>query len=382
MAALSDLRDHSLVQIIRDEIRTRYKLLDTVRDYLSRLVAEGGIQRDLDDCRRRHAEHFAGLAVEIGKLMAEGRWSAGTAALMQDIGNLRIAIDTAANLNRYDLIAAFAGSIARRFFEAGLLADFRKLADAAYVAAEALGKPDLRIQLLGLDGALASRQGDEALCEQLWLERVDLCRASDDVEQCADTLVDLAYQAFEHGDSYKSRLRLVEALRLARSINDPAFIATARVVQARLAFASSNPRLAAHRSRQAEKLLPECADRSGAMFVYQNLIILSRESGNIPKSLGLTLELLHSSIERHQVVHAGWALLELAPLYEQTQQLAMSARCYLGAMKIHAEYSTRQRTRANTAFSHFKKRHEEEEVTTTLSSLRGKSWLEVAEGLA
>jgi tetratricopeptide (TPR) repeat protein len=274
-----------------------------------------------------------------------------------------------------------AESIARRLFEAGLLTDFRNLTDAGYEAAARLDSLSLRLQHLRLDGALASRTGNEPLCEKLWLERADLCRQIKDVEHCADTLIDLAWQAFEQGDNYKSRLRLLEALRLARSVQDPIFVATARVVQARLAFAASNTRLAAHRSRQAEAILPQCTNRSGALFLYQNLLISFRELGQLEKSAEYTLELLRSSIERHQVVHAGWALLELGPLYEQTGRFDLAAKCYSAALKVHAEYQTRLKARAATAFTQFKKKCEDPVATALLISLRNRSWQEIVRGL-
>ena len=382
IAWLSDLRDHSLVQIIRDDVRTRYKLLDTVRDYLSRLVVEEGLQRELLTCKLRHAEYYTRLAESVGRLMSEGRWSAGTNAMMQDIGNIRAAIDAAVSLQRDDLISAMATSVARRFLEAGLLTDFRKLADAGYWAAERLRSPVLRVRLLGLDGALAARNGNDELCEKLWLERVGLARQLGDIEQCADTLIDLAWEAFEHNEAQKSRLRLIEALRLARNVNDPTFIATARVVQARLALASSDKRLAVHRVKQAEKLLPQCADRNGALFLYQNLSIASRELGDVQKSVAYLLDLVRLSIERNQVMHAAWALLELAPMYEDTNRVLMASRCYFAAMKVHAEYASRLRARANAAYAQFKKRHEEDEVTSLLTSLRNNSWQEIIAELA
>jgi len=314
--------------------------------------------------------------------MSEGRWSAGTAALMQDIANLRAAIAVAARLKRDDLIANMVGSLARRFFEAGLLTDFSALATAGYEAAERLQDPTIRIQLLGLDGALASRLGDEARCERLWVERVGLCREVGDMEHCADALIDLAWQAFENHDPTKSRLRLIEALRIARSVKDVTFVATVRVVQARIAFAASNLRLARLRNQQAEALLPQCASRSGSLFVCQILSISCRELGDVLRSVGFTLQLLRLSIERNQVIHAGWALLELAPMFEQTDQLQNAARCYLGAMKVHAEYATRHRARAATAFNQFKKRHHEDEIAAILTSLRNKNWQEIVEGLA
>jgi len=198
---------------------------------------------------------------------------------------------------------------------------------------------------------------------------------------CADALIDLAWQAFENQDPAKSRLRLIEALRLGRSAKDPIFIATVRVVQARIAFASSNLRLARLRNSQAEHLLPQCAETNGSLFVCQLLAISCRELGDLERSVGFTVQLLRLSVERNQVIHAGWALLELAPIYEQTDRLHLAARCYLGAMKVHAEYSTRHRVRATAALNQFKKKHQEDDVAATLTTLRSQSWQEVVEGL-
>jgi hypothetical protein len=382
LARLSDLRDHSLVQIQQGDARTRYKVLDTVRDYLSHVPLDARFALELRDCKRRHAEHYADLAVEIGRLVAEGRWSAGTTAMMRDIGNLRVAISTAAEMKRYDLIGAMVSGLARRFFEAGLASDFRALAAAGYEAASQTENDSIRIQLLGLEGAQASREGDEDRCESIWMERVELCRKWKDIQNGADALIDLAWQAFERNQPKKSRLRLIEALRLCRPEKDPLFIATVRVVQARIAFASANIRLARLRSAQAEQLLPQFEDRSGSLFIYQLLAISCRELDDQERRLGFTRKLLQLGIERNQVVHAGWSLLELAQIYEQTNQFELAARCHAGAMKVHTEYATRHRSRATTGYNQFKRKHETPEIAPLFASFRSKSWLEIAIGIA
>ncbi len=311
VARLSELRDHSLVQISRGEDSTRYKLLDTVRDYLSRLELDSPLFDALEACRERHAVHYSRMASEIGRLMSEGRWSAGTAILWQEIGNFRAATTFASIQGRSELIANMAEHLARRYFEAGLLSDFRKLADAGYLAAEKLANPIIRIRLLGLDGALSSRQGDEALCERLWTERADLCRQVHHVALCAETLIDLGWQAYELKDTHKCRLRLIEALRLAREAGDISLIATSRIVQGRIAFAMSNPQLARRRAEQAEALLARWADQNSTLFIFQNLSILYAELNEPHRSVEFTVRLLRAGIERHQVIHIGWALLRL-----------------------------------------------------------------------
>lgn len=371
---LERLRDHSLVQVQNIDQRTRFKLLDTVREYLGRLevpVEEIGLFRA---CRLRHAERYAEVAEQIGELMNQSRWNAGTSLLWREIGNLRAAIGYAIEQEAYALVARIADGLARTFFEAGLLNDFDVLSDAVFRASEALGDPALWARMLGLKGALASRRGDEDECRRLWLERVDLCRRLGDVAGCADALTDLAWQAYEQNDVPGARAYLLQGMRLARSASHPGLLATARAVQGRIALASGDADQARKRADQTEALLPQNPEADLSLFILQNLVLIRKGLGETEECRMALGKLLRLAADGHRAVHVGWALRELAPLYEASGQTLFAAYGLLAAVKVHAEYATRHREQAVKALGEFQKRHEGEEAVRALHERRTASW--------
>lgn len=378
---LAQLRNHSLVQVTRGD-RTRYKLLDTVREYLAILPTSESALKDRNACLRRHAAHYARRARRVGELMAEGRWGEGTSILWTEIGNFRAGMSYSVGAGEHELVMAFADGLARTLFEAGLWSDFGAIAEAAHGAAAALGQADLSARMLGLEGALASRKGDEAACEQFWLRRVEVCREIGDVAGCADALTDLAWQAYERHDSNGARRYLVDAVRLARLAHVQGLIATARAVQAQLALASQDLRLARRRAEQAVLLIEACEEPDFALFVHQNLMKLFRELGDPDRAATHVVRVLRMATAGHRSVHIGWALLNLGATYEERNEPILAARAHLGAVRVHTEYATRHRERARSALAAFKKRHEANgAVAATLRELRTVPWRTIVEGL-
>src|SRR5205807_7938695 len=125
------LVEHSLVQTQLLGERTRYRLLDSVREYLSTVKHGDNGEEEIDACRRRHAERYAVIARKIDELMKTGRWSEGTAAMWTDIGNLRAAAAYAVERGLGDLVIQHADAIGGVFFTAGLWSDFESLALSA-----------------------------------------------------------------------------------------------------------------------------------------------------------------------------------------------------------------------------------------------------------
>ena len=81
----------------------RYRLLETVRAYAADRLANAG---EADDLRRRHAEHFLQLAVELGPHLS-GREDLETfGRLAPELDNVRAALDTLAALDRHEDCAA------------------------------------------------------------------------------------------------------------------------------------------------------------------------------------------------------------------------------------------------------------------------------------
>lgn len=352
---LATLRDHSLIQVQTAEKQTRYKLLDTVREYLGRMQPDEEDAIEREACRGRHARHYAELAKRVGDLMNEGRLAVATEIIFRDLGNFRAAVETCSANNEHALTATFARSLSRSLFEAGLGPDFEKLAFAARLAAKNLPDRQLLADTLGLEGAYVARKGDEDECRRLWTERVELCQEIGDPYGQADALTDLAWQAVELGHAREGRLRLLEALRLARAVGSPGLVATARVMQARMALQSGDRELALRRARQCEAILPECEKADLTFFVLQALARTYTDLSVLNDAKAVSLLLLTRATASRRPLYVAWALLELSPIYQAHHDQRLAALCLLGAQKVCAEYSNRYKDRSRTQLTQFKK---------------------------
>jgi predicted ATPase/class 3 adenylate cyclase/ubiquinone/menaquinone biosynthesis C-methylase UbiE len=97
---LGQLVDKSMLLVARRDGGTRYRLLETIRQYAQdRLEANG----DAAATRRRHADYYVALAEVVGPDLRTGNQLAAAATLDRESDNLRAALDWAADTDSGDL---------------------------------------------------------------------------------------------------------------------------------------------------------------------------------------------------------------------------------------------------------------------------------------
>ncbi len=96
---LTGLVDRSLVQVERRGRASRYRMLETIRDYARRLLVEDGAA---DDVRDRHLAHFAALAVEAGPGLDGPGIRSWLTRIDDEVPNLRAALDWSASRGHVD----------------------------------------------------------------------------------------------------------------------------------------------------------------------------------------------------------------------------------------------------------------------------------------
>jgi|GEM_PF-6778622 len=343
-----------------------YRLLDSVGDYLAEIAPDAGEQAALDACLVRHTAHYARRATEIGALMAKGQWALGTAELGRSNANVRQAIRQAVRANDPVALTQLADGISRTYFEAGYLADFEALTNAA----SRLGDDALRIRLLGLQGALASLRGDEAACERLWKRRLRLAKREGDVYAIADSLTDLAWQRVELDDVPKALDYLDEALTRSEQAEIWELVATAHVIRARIFARTGDTDSARRWMVETEETLPKCDVRELLLFVYQSMGIVYKALGVEQAETAAVVKLLREATEGQRAVLSGWALRELGPLFERQGRLDLAAQCFVAAVAVHNEYATRHRQRAEEAYAAFRERN----PAVPVSDLESQPW--------
>jgi predicted ATPase/DNA-binding SARP family transcriptional activator len=87
---LADLVDRSMVTVERIETGTRYRLLDTLRDYGARQLAGSEVETA---CRRAHADHHVALVEDLGPRLRGPHERVAVGAIEDAIDDLRVAHD-------------------------------------------------------------------------------------------------------------------------------------------------------------------------------------------------------------------------------------------------------------------------------------------------
>ncbi|MDR3690740.1 MAG: CHAT domain-containing protein [Fimbriimonas sp.] len=354
---LSVLRDHSIVQLQIHFDSTRYKLLDTVREYISQLPLGGPRADERESCAFRHCERYCRIADEIGHFMKEGRWTEGTSLLWADTGNLRAAARYAVDGKLHGLVRRLFTGLGRLYFESCMFADFERLARAGYAAADALDDPGLASRICGLDGALAACQKNMPKCFEVWQRRIELCESIGDVEGCADALTDLSWEAVLLGQIETGQRYLAQALEIGEKVNNQGLIATCLAQRAQISMRLGDVDKARFWSEEAEKAVVISRERHLTPFVYQSLSALHEQLGDVRKARRSALELMKLSLEGHRYRALSWSLTFLANLNDDAGQIEAAAMCFLAASKLNREIATRDADKVRVALGQFTKRH-------------------------
>jgi predicted ATPase/DNA-binding SARP family transcriptional activator len=199
----------SLVVAEEGEGETRYRLLETVREYAAHRLEEGGIATATKDA---HVRFFCDLADSAAlRGPDQGQW---LARLDADLDNLRAAIDTAAATGDPESELRLVGSLGRYWWIRGLLTEGRTRIAAAL--ARGSGLPvSLRANPLHRAAGLAYAQDDYERARPLAIEALEAARASGDIqaEMAANTV--LGATAMEQQDYAAARRHFSESLSLA-----------------------------------------------------------------------------------------------------------------------------------------------------------------------
>lgn len=201
------------------DIRPRYALLETVRQYsLDKLVDAG----EADEARHRHAEHFRSMSREIEATLQRGDLRAMELA-SDDLGNYRAAMTWATEAGRGELVLELACNLRNYFWNRVMYRESLRWLTAALQLVGDDGSP---LVPLGVAFALtdAGNMGEGKLVVQLGerAQRIFDARADDQSRGLlanALATIQLAKDV-RHADGL-----FTEAAQLLRKANDPRWIA-------------------------------------------------------------------------------------------------------------------------------------------------------------
>lgn len=247
--------------------QSRFLMLETIREFAAERLAESP---DAEDVRRRHADHFLGLArTAAPNLFGEeqGRW---LGILAGEHDNFRAALGWAEAAGETETALSLAASLWRFWQMRG------HLREAAERFRNVLGLPGssenpvARAEALEGAGGVSYWMGDWDAAEAYYGECLELRRAQGDDKRIADAAYNMAFvytvPPEPRRDVSRSRPLLQEALDRYRALDDRRGIANVLWALSNIHLVSEGWRECADTAAEALAIFDELGDRFGAAW--------------------------------------------------------------------------------------------------------------------
>jgi predicted ATPase/class 3 adenylate cyclase len=306
---LASLVDKSLIRRVEPPGRpSRFSMLETIREFgLERLEASG----DLEPVRRRHAEHFLGLAEEAEPHLTakdQGEW---LDRCDTEHANIRAALRWAIDRGDADRAQEAAGALWRFWQQRGHLAEGLRWLQEVLAMPSGQGRTAARAKALAGAGGVAWWT-DRGASRAVYEEALAIERELGDPTRLAEALYNQAF-AVAAEDDWEAAARLLdESLALFRQIGDEARAARILLLQVVPdASAGAWDRVVA-RIEEAAAIWRRLGDRLNLAFGLIWLAFAYGRAGRRADARATALEALELFREADNPTGIALALMDLA----------------------------------------------------------------------
>ena len=214
---LTQLLNKSLVIADREQGKeTRYRMLETIRQYAQRKLLAAG---EGDLLSQRHLAYFVDLAEQAEAELRGPKAVTWLDQLETEHSNIRAALECGQTAGYVDMEMQLAGALWRFWFQRGYLGEGQQWLERSWGHIDAT--PAIRARALAGAGFLANFRGDTARALLLCAESLRLAREIDDTWLIAFSLCLLGESYCQNNDYDRANTCLGESLTLARSKGDP-----------------------------------------------------------------------------------------------------------------------------------------------------------------
>jgi predicted ATPase/class 3 adenylate cyclase len=277
---LTSLVDKSLVVAEPQEGHTRYRLLETVREYARDRLRE---QEEYEALRKRHQVFFTTFAEAAEPQLLGSEQAVWLERVEREHDNLRSAMEW----SEAECSLRLAGALWRFWQVRGYFQEGEQWLSAVLARADAETPATVKAKALNGAGVLARSQGNYAQARTWVEESTDLYRKAGDKRGLATTLTNLGLIAFEQGDYAAARTLHAESLALGRELGDKRAIATSLNNLGLVANEQSDDLTARENYAESVGLLRELGEKGGLASVLNNLgnIAHNREEFAVARAL-------------------------------------------------------------------------------------------------
>ena len=353
---LTSLVDKSLVSTEERGGATRYRLLETVREYAGgRLVESHTRGRSRD----RHLEYFAEFASRAESGLVGPEQKAWLERVATDFDNLRAAIDwSTEGEGSSENGATLAGALGQFWVVRGGLAEGRSwISNLLGNDKSSELSPTVRSQALHTAGSLAWHQGDYASARSGYEQSLEIRREQGDLRGLTASLVGLGYVAFRQGDYSVAQSLFDEGLGISRDLEEPRAIGLAMNALGLLEWTLGD--LATAQSHYEECLVAwrKLGNLHGIATALNNLGILAADAGDYASARALHEESMAIRLELGDRAGLGFSFGNLATIACQEGDFSAAQALYAKTLEITRELGDRRgiaKSTDNVGYAMFK----------------------------
>ena len=323
------LREHSLLQCDTKGDVVKYRLLDSIREYVSEDLNVS------DDVRTRFLQHYSDLTKVIEKNLDEGRWKEGHELLVFAMGNMRRAIEFARNGDDPDALGRIGPPLAKVYLEAGLASDFAELSKVLKVQAEHAGDVELLLRILGLEGAYLAQTGRRHEARNVWRRRRDVATHACLHEIGVDATIDLAGMDItdKRWDDALAGLDLAEDLSNANAVKR--FKSTIFAARAEVELGRGNDQEASSWASQAIEAL-DTTPFEDSMYVLRVAAEVAQHRSEWQRAIELWRSFLARAQSGHRLLVVRRGLSGLEACYSSTNDTNQLETVRIALTKVNA----------------------------------------------
>lgn len=329
---LSQLVDRSLVTVHQSRNSSRYRLLEPVRQYTSRLLKEAGAY---PVARAAHAEYFLAFAETAAVGLQGARQDEWITQLYEEEDNMRLALrwfeenNQAVSLMRLTIALFYFWEFAAR------LAEGRGWLQAAIDAASDVPDmvpPERAARAMRNAGRLAYMQRDVRSAEDLFEQSLHVSRESHDRVGIAASLTGLSLVSGTEQDHDRAESCSDQAVALARELGNQPLLAFSLLASGKAAYERGDLQASRVQLGEALSLYQTVGDRRQRAVVTALLgasELDARDYDSAAGHLGQALAIHHRNGDRWFVIYT---LINIARLLAENGQQAR-ASTVLGAVR-------------------------------------------------
>jgi predicted ATPase/DNA-binding SARP family transcriptional activator len=214
---LDGLVHKSLVAREEKDGESRYRMLETIRQYAREKLNQSGEESTLLD---RHASYFAVLGEQARGELVGPEQLAWLRRLQADLDNIRAALRWSQQSGQTELGLRLVAPIWRFWMVSGQSSEGRRWLTGLLGVESRHVATAVRAEALHAAGSLAYLQSDPAGATDLYVHALELRRALGDVKGMAETLNGLGVASMDLGDYRRAQSYLEESVALRTEVGD------------------------------------------------------------------------------------------------------------------------------------------------------------------